>query len=580
MATNTRDQARPFGVRWAADPPRHDAGGESRHDGNTDKDVRNSSILVRVGRSLNSNFATEGGLDGSNLSGHHAVELCAVPARERHGVLVRSQVDLQHRYGVAVGQGLACTRSRSLSPRIERSLRESVSTLSHPRRNRRRPDDNDRRLGGAVSRADHGQADRYSNLQTDSEKDHEPRSTLHDADATGIGDHGEVRGGPIPWRIQVLLPVALSVALSAAVIAFAPDGRDGVDLAPQATETECLPITEPKSVTQINAMVETLRGRTEFQGADVGADVLLQDGRRLWVFGDTLRGRNTDGPRFVRNSMLVFDDRCANVVIPPGGGALVPDRSDGVGYWPMSIAKVERAGYDLVGVGLQRVRGDDAPGDAAAFTNLGPAIALFIVAPGRPPQLMKVQDVGADSENSRRPVWGAAAAVHDGWVYLYGTATPGDELVFGFSLQVARVRADHLLDTSKWRYWDGSGWSANASKATELIGADGGVSQTLSVLESGGRWYAVSKRDEFLGSDLVIWSAPSPTGPFSASAPVAKIPSDLKAGRLRYMPLAHPDLLTKPGTVVVSYSQNATDIAAVGDNPFLYRPRFLRVDLP
>lgn len=389
-----------------------------------------------------------------------------------------------------------------------------------------------------------------------------------------------MRRRPIPWRVQVLIPVATSIALCAAVITFAHNDRNGVDLAPQATETECLPIAVPNSVKQINAMVESLRGRPEFQGADVGADVLLQDGRRLWVFGDTLRSSGINGPRFVRNSMLVFDDRCANVVIPPDGGAVVPDRSDGIGYWPMSIAKVERAGYDLVGVGMQRVRGDDAPGDPAAFTNLGPAIVLFVVAPGRPPQLLKVHDIGADSDDTKRPAWGAAAAVHDGWVYLYGTATPGDDLVFGFSLQVARVRADHLLDTSKWRYWDGSGWSANASKATELIGADGGVSQTLSVLESGGRWYAVSKRDEFLGSDLVIWSAPSPTGPFSASAPVAKIPSDLKAGRLRYMPLAHPDLLAKPGTVVVSYSQNATDIADVDKNPFLYRPRFLRVDLP
>ena len=319
------------------------------------------------------------------------------------------------------------------------------------------------------------------------------------------------------------------------------------------------------------------------QGADVGADVTLQDGRRLWVFGDTLRAADFDGQRFVRNSMLVFQDTCAAVVVPADHGALIPDRKDGVGYWPMSIAKVERKGYDLVGIGAQRVRGngqDAHPDGTATFDNLGPATALFIVPRGKTPQLLEVHDIGPDTSGTTRTAWGAASAVNDGWVYLYGTANPQKDLVFGFSLQVARVRPDDILTTSRWRYWDGTRWQKSASRADVLIPAAGGVSQTLSVFEQDGRWYAVSKRDEFLGTDLVVWSAPGPTGPFMAGPSLAKIPSDTRGGTLRYMPLAHPDLLPEPGTVVVSYSQNDTDAAKIGRNPFLYRPRFLRVDLP
>jgi hypothetical protein len=59
-----------------------------------------------------------------------------------------------------------------------------------------------------------------------------------------------------------------------------------------------------------------------------------------------------------------------------------------------------------------------------------------------------------------------------------------------------------------------------------LIPAVRGVSQTLSVFQGGDRWYAVSKRDDYLGTDLVIWTAPSPTGPFRATPPVARIPPD------------------------------------------------------
>jgi hypothetical protein len=83
-----------------------------------------------------------------------------------------------------------------------------------------------------------------------------------------------------------------------------------------------------------------------------------------------------------------------------------------------------------------------------------------------------------------------------------------------------------------------------------------------------------------LGTDLTIWSAPAPTGPFSVASTVAEIPSDAATGTLQYMPLANPALLPEPGSVVVSYSRNNTDLGVVLDDPRLYRPRFLRVPLP
>ena len=171
--------------------------------------------------------------------------------------------------------------------------------------------------------------------------------------------------------------------------------------------------------------------------------------------------------------------------------------------------------------------------------------------------------------------------MHDGWVYLYGTANPDRAGVFGYSLQVARVRPDDILDAKRWTYWDGSRWQPDERRASVLIPAEGGVSQTLERVREGATGgTALSKRDEFLGSDVVIWTAPGPTGPFTASKVVARIPSDTSTGTLRYMPLAHPELLPTSDTVVVSYSQNNSDLAQVAANPFLYRPRFLRVALP
>ena len=385
----------------------------------------------------------------------------------------------------------------------------------------------------------------------------------------------------LPWRVRVGLVTLPAAVAMFAVVALTPSESDPVvPPARLATETTCLPIDPVTSVAGLNRLSTQVRTAPEFQGADVGADVQLQDGRRLWVFGDTLRSPDFEGQRFVRNSMLVFEDDCADVVLPADHGALIPDRDDGIGYWPMSIARIERTGYDLVGVAVQRVRNTNAPDGVFAFENLGPSIALFIVAVGKTPQLIDVKDLGADHQGTNRPTWGAAAAVHDGWVYLYGTANPAKPYVFGFSLHVARVRPDEILDTAKWQYWDGDRWKPSACKLGTLIPAKGGVSQTLSVFEQEGRWYAVSKKDEFLGSHLVIWSAPGPTGPFTEGPAVAEIPSEASTGLLRYMPLAHPDLLPRSGTVIVSYSQNNTDFDKVDKDPFLYRPRFLRVDLP
>lgn len=376
-----------------------------------------------------------------------------------------------------------------------------------------------------------------------------------------------------PWRAAAVV----AVAVLAATLASWQPWRD--DPAPRVNTTACQPFELPRTLEGLNDVTEGYRSQQGFRGGDVGASVRLQDGRSLYVFGDTLRGPDYPGERFVRNSMLVFGPGCAGLVEAPDRGALVPDRADGVGYWPMSVAAVPREGYDLVGVMAQRVRSVGGP-QSQDFENLGPAVAVFRVELGATPQLQAVTDLGPDRATRTEPTWGAAAAVVDDWVYLYGTANPEDDLVFGWSLSVARTRLADIADPSRWRYWDGRAWKGDPDEAAVLVDPVGGVSQTLSVFESGGTWYALSKQDEFLGDALMVWTAPSPTGPFTAQEPLASIPSQEDGSLLQYMPLAHPDLLPRPGTMVVSVSRNTTRLGLVDQDPTLYRPRFLRVRLP
>ncbi len=415
--------------------------------------------------------------------------------------------------------------------------------------------------------------------------------------ATGLVHNGVQMGS---WVIGGLLALALTRRMphqldrvsparrrriSAIVVSFMVVLLATVSMAPESVVAQpatqslpsnrlstCTPIPKVDSVADLNRITRR-PGTPYFAGADVGFDVRLQDGRTLWLFGDTLR----ENAGMVRNSMLVADDRCLRAVVPDTGGAVIPNRpQSAVGYWPMSAVRVSLPGYDLVPVWVQRVHQHGS--GVFGFEALGPSVAVFVVRPGEVPQLVAVKDLSPDLADLSRPMWGAASAVDRDWVYLYGTANRGDTL--GFSVQVARVHVDEVLDPTALQYWDGFDWSDSAGSAAEIIAAAGGTSQTFSVFHRGKTWYALSKQDEFLGSYLRVWMASTPTGPFYEGPVLAVMPSELEAGRLVYMALAHPDVLPKANSMVVSYSRNHLDPQRILDDPIRYRPRFLRVWFP
>lgn len=312
-------------------------------------------------------------------------------------------------------------------------------------------------------------------------------------------------------------------------------------------------------------------------GGDIAADTRLSNGQTIFAFGDTIVDTMAAATPTVRNSLLAFDEDRSCLVLGPEGQAFVPDRPDGIGYWPTSV--VQAAPDGAITLFLQRVSGSAIEGET--FTNLGPSLAEVVLDEFEVPHVARVIDIGPDDASRQRIGWGAASWVaDDGYVYVYGTSNPELRMIFGWSLHVARATPDHVADPQTWEYWNGTAWVRDPASAVPLIPAEGGVSQTLSVFEHEGTWYAVSKRDDFLGDDVVIWTAPGPMGPFRVAGPVASRPSDPGAGVITYAALAHPTLFPEDGTIVVSVSQNTTDRSALVEDPTLYRPEFFRVPLP
>lgn len=331
----------------------------------------------------------------------------------------------------------------------------------------------------------------------------------------------------------------------------------------------------PTTANGMNEVFAKLDSEPTLEGADHGASVALADGRRMFVFGDTIRA-DTIKPFMVKNSVLIVDQGCVNPMAVEGDGPAIPSRG-GRGFWPMSMRAVPTSGGTVVQVITVEVhfvaRGE--------FVTEGSGLATFEVPTGRSPRLISHTKL-TSAPDATHPTWGAAMWESGGQIYLYGTATDQAKSTAGWSLRVARTAPGNLSDPSAWEFWNGSTWvrgdpEAARGDAAALVPAENGVSHVLSVFERGGSWYALSKEGDYLGETLAVWKAPSPTGPFTKHR-MSSLANDSKIRR--YTPLAHTDFATSSGALLISWSESPQTSPPYFTNPELYRPRFGELWLP
>jgi hypothetical protein len=93
----------------------------------------------------------------------------------------------------------------------------------------------------------------------------------------------------------------------------------------------------------------------------------------------------------------------------------------------------------------------------------------------------------------------------------------------------------------------------------------------------------VSKEGGDLADFITLWTAYSPTGPWSVPVPVVSSPAghDGPPGErsLQYTPLSHPDIRTRSGALLISVSRNTDDIDLLFDEPQVGRVLFHEVPL-
>lgn len=313
-----------------------------------------------------------------------------------------------------------------------------------------------------------------------------------------------------------------------------------------------------------------------WQAGDIGASARLRDGRLVWIFGDTIR-RSGVGPGMVANSMLITSGLCLSQLMATARGPIIPDVEPGIVRWPMSVTVAEEEGVEKIVVFTGRIRRGSSA-DVWGFRYLGSDAVTFTVEAGRAPQLDRILPLTPDVESANQVNWGSASMVSGGHIYVYGTQLP-EGTAFGRALLVGRSALTTAEDKGTWEFWDGKGWQADSTKATPVIAAGGGVSQTLSVDEIDGNVVAVSKKDGDLGSTVATWTSPSVVGPWTR-ATALEAPFLTARDEFAYAPLAHPEIALADGRLLVSISRNTTDLARLRQNPVIGRPKFAEIPRP
>lgn len=287
-------------------------------------------------------------------------------------------------------------------------------------------------------------------------------------------------------------------------------------------------------------------------GGDQAASVALPDGRELWLFGDTLRGR-----RFVHNSALVQDGGCLTAL--PAADELIPSRADGQWYWPQSAVVLD--GRLVVFCGRVERTGDGAFG----FRTTGVDAAVFDLSSGTPVFERMTPTPSSDAPETQFQ-YGAATVREGDELYVWGSRKVAG--AFGRQVSVARFRPSS--PAAGWQFWDGGAWSRDRAAAAPV--ADH-WSTAFSVWRQGGALHSLTKLDDVYGRTVVTGTASGPTGPFGSRAVLDAPTTDV----LRYSALAHPEVRLADGRLLVTVCRNSADLVRVLTTPGLYAPQFSAV---
>lgn len=309
-------------------------------------------------------------------------------------------------------------------------------------------------------------------------------------------------------------------------------------------------------------------------GADSTYSIRLPDGRTLWLFSDTLLGHvnpSRTRPRnapFINNSLLLQDGDELQTFTGMIGTLPVSyfrPETDESWYWVYDAVLEEEASETVLRVFLIRFERFDS-GGIFSFRWLDNALATVAI------DGMELRSIEpAPSEHGVS--WGAAIMESPEYTYIYGTEDLGEDKY----MHLARAPRGSVSSYDQWEYAGEDGWSADPADSERLLHGIGNE-YSVTPLIDGYLLVTMDTRESFSPKILTFRSC-SPQGPWEQETLVYETPETVEGLSFTYNAHAHPQF-TEDGKLLISYNVNARDVAWIYADADLYRPRFIRIDLP
>jgi hypothetical protein len=142
-------------------------------------------------------------------------------------------------------------------------------------------------------------------------------------------------------------------------------------------------------------------------------------------------------------------------------------------------------------------------------------------------------------------------------------------------MHVARARRDRLL--GQWEYFTGLGWSADPSLSARLLH---GVANEYSVTRIGNAYLLVTMDSNVpFSREIYAYVSCTPTGPWLAPKHLYTAPDYPFSNVFTYDAHEHPEF-TRNNELLVTYNVSSLNFRDIMDDVHIYRPRFIRVQIP
>ncbi len=334
-------------------------------------------------------------------------------------------------------------------------------------------------------------------------------------------------------------------------------------------DTFCLP---DLTVQSLGTLFDTEPGG--IVGADYPRTLALPNGNVLWTFQDA-RVRTPTGTRYVHNIGMMQVGRCFSILV--GGSSSRPEAwlfpqhtaPEFRWFWPLD-AEMGADGQVYVFSTEMHERGDSY----LSRTEPGGTFVARV-----DPDNWNVEWYGTPADTSD-DLYGWSIESDDEWTYLFAHChrqfgfdplfdVQGHDRSCSDRVTVGRVPLGALFEPL--RYWNGSAWTADRSQATPVIPRSGRFTSPTQIIEKNGRWLAVTKLDDWWGSEIVIESAVHPTGPYVEVERRRVTPKCAVECNTYFSSWIDGQNLERPNDpLIISLSHNRWD----GEASYVYRPTF------